>query len=309
MSRSGSSLARGSVWKRMARNKWVYILFLPSLVFLAIFCYSPLYGLSIAFKDFKLFQGIAASDWVGFKHFETILTDPKFYTLLKNTLVISGLRLLFCMPIPIIFALMINEVRVSWFKKSVQVINYFPYFLSWVVFGGVVFSFTGPDGMINQVLKNMGMEAVNLTTNKSAFLPIILITDIIKNTGWSSIIYMSSIVSIDPQLYEAATIDGGGKMCQLWHVTLPGMRPIICFQYCMAVANILNAGFEQIFMFLNATVYDVGDVLDTYIYRMGLLDSNYEIATAMGLMKGIVGLVLIVSANAITRKIGEKSLW
>lgn len=299
----------GSLWARIVQNKWVYILFLPSFIFMCVFNYAPLYGLTIAFKDFKPFIGIADSKWVGFFHFKTIINDPKFYTLLWNTVKISTLRILCTMPVPIIFALLVNEVRCRWFKKTVQAINYFPFFLSWVVFYGIIYGFTGPSGAINQMLTNMGMEKINLTTNKDAFIPMLLITDLIKNTGWSSIVYMASIAGIDSQLYEACAIDGGGKMRQLWHVTLPGMRGIICFQYCMAVANILNAGFDQIFMFMNGTLLEVGDIFDTYIYRMGLLNSNYEISTAMGMMKGLVGMVMIVTANKITRKIGEKSLW
>ncbi len=299
----------GSLWARIMQNKWVYILFLPSLIFMIIFNYSPLYGLAIAFKDFKIFKGIADSEWVGLFHFELIFKDPKFYTLLWNTVRISVLRILVCMPIPIVFALLINEVRSRWFKKTVQAVNYFPFFLSWVVFYGVVYSFTGPNGAINQVLAKLGMEQVNLTTNPDALIPMLLITDIIKNTGWSSIVYMAAIAGVDPVLYEACAIDGGGKMRQLWHVTLPGMRGIICFQYCMSVANILSAGFDQIYMFLNPTLHEVGDIFDTYIYRMGLLNSNYEISTAMGMMKGLVGMIMIILANKITRKIGEKSLW
>ena len=299
----------GSLWKRILQNKWVYILFFPSLVFMIVFNYSPMYGLAIAFKDFKIFSGIAASEWVGFAHFKFIFNDPKFYSLLWNTVKISMLRILVCMPIPIIFALLINEVRSRGFKKVVQAVNYFPFFLSWVVFYGVVFGFTGPSGTINQMLEKFGMDTINLTTNPKAFIPLLLITDIIKNTGWSSIVYMASISSIDAQLYEAVAIDGGGKMRQLWHVTLPGIRGIICFQYCMALANILSAGFEQIFMFLNPTLYGVGDIFDTYIYRMGLLNSNYEVSTAMGMMKGLVGMLMIICANKITRKIGERSLW
>ncbi len=294
---------------RIRRYWGVYALFVPSLIFLAVFCYSPMYGITIAFKDFKVFSGIAASEWVGLKHFITIFDDPRFYVVLKNTLYISFWRLLICMPIPIVFALLLNEVRNKWFKKGVQAVNYFPYFLSWVVFYGVVYNFTGPNGLINQMLVKMGQEQVNLTTNPNAFLPLIIITDLIKNTGWSSIVYMAAIAGIDVQLYEAVAVDGGGKMRQLWHVTLPGIRGIICFQYCMAIANIFSAGFDQIFMFLNPTLYDVGDILDTYIYRTGLISSNYEVSTAVGLMKGLVGMALIISANKVARKMGEKSLW
>lgn len=302
------SNAKG-LWGRIKRYRGVYLMFLPSLIFLAIFCYSPLYGLTIAFKDFGIFTGIKDSPWVGFFHFKMIFQDPKFYMVLKNTLWISFLRLAVCMPVPIVFALLLNEIKNGIFKKTVQAVNYFPYFLSWVVFYGVVYSFTGPNGMINQVLNGMGLNPVDLTTNQNAFIPLILVSDMIKNTGWGSIIYMAAIAGIDPQLYEAVAMDGGGKLRQMWHVTLPGIRGVICFQYCMFIANILSAGFEQIYMFLNPTLYNVGDILDTYIYRTGLISSNYEISTAVGMMKGLVGMILIVAANKVCRRIGEKSLW
>ena len=301
--------AGASLWKRIRKNKWTYILFLPALIYLVIFCYAPFYGIQIAFKDYKFFAGIEASDWVGLKWFKMVLTDPKFFQLLRNTIKISLLRILFTMPVPIIFAILLTEVKGKRFKKAVQTITSFPNFLSWVVFAGIIYNFTGPYGVINRVLQNKGMDTINLTTNADAFLPLIIITCILKEFGYGAIIYLAAIAGVDEQLYEAAAIDGAGRMKQIWHVLLPGIRPIICFQYCVAAANVLSAGFDQIFMFLNPPLYEVGDIIDTYVYRLGLLNTKYELSTAVGLMKGVVSCVLLVVANKVSKKIGERAIW
>ncbi len=287
----------------------MYILFLPALIYFGIFTYSCYYGLGIAFVDYKAFKGLSGSEWVGFKYFERILTDVNFPRLMWNTLKISTLRIIFCFPIPIIFALLMNEVQNPLFKKVVQTITCFPNFLSWVVFAGIVYTFTGPTGAINTVLGNFGYDPVNLVTNPDAFLPVVLITDILKGFGWGAIIYMASLSGVDPQLYEAAAMDGAGRLRQTWHVTLPGIRPIIALNLMMSVANILSSGFDQLFMLLKPSLLQVGDTLDTYIYRVGMVGGEYEISTALGLMKGVVSVILIVTANNIIRKMGEKSLW
>ena len=297
------------LWKRIVQNKWTYIFFLPTLIYLGIFSYAPFYGLQIAFKDYKIYQGIAASEWVGLKWFEMIITDPKIYKLLWNTVKISVIKSVFLMPAPIIFAILLTEAKGKMFKKSVQTITYFPNFLSWVVFGGIVYNFTGPYGVFNQILTNMGMDPVNLVTNPDAFIPMLVITELIKNVGYSSIVYMAAIAGVDEQLYEAAAIDGAGRLRQIWHVMLPGIRPMICFSLCMSVSGVLNAGFEQILIFLNQPLYEVGDVLDTYIFRLGLGSGEYELSTAAGLLKGIVGTTLLVIANTFSRKVGERSVW
>lgn len=299
----------GSLLRHMLMNKWVYILFIPTLLYFAIFSYAAYPGIAIAFVDFKAFLGLKGSEWVGLKHFERIFADRNLSRLLFNTIKISTLRILFAFPVPIIFALLLNEVKTPWFKNTVQTVTCFPNFISWVMFAGIVFTFTGPSGVINQVLEMMGKPTVNLTTNPDAFIPLIILTDILKNFGWSSIIYMAAITGVDPQLYEAAALDGAGRLKQTWHITLPGIRPIIALQLIISVANVLSAGFDQIFMFLKPALYGVGDILDTYVYRIGLLSGKYEIGTAMGLMKSIVSLVLIVVANNVIRKMGEKSLW
>lgn len=299
----------GGLRNRILRNKWVYILFIPALIYFGIFTYSCYYGLLIAFKDYKPFKGIMGSEWVGLKYFRYILMDKNFPHLLWNTVKISTLRIIFCFPIPIIFALLMNEVKNMRFKKIVQTITCFPNFISWVVFAGIVYTFTGPNGAINTLLGKLGYDTVNLVTNDKAFIPVVLITDILKNFGWGAIIYMASLSSVDPQLYEAAALDGAGRLRQTWHVTLPGIRPIIALNLMMSVANILSSGFDQLFMLLKPSLLQVGDTLDTYVYRVGMIGGEYEISTALGLMKGVVSVILIVTANNIIRRMGEKSLW
>jgi len=296
---------RSRIWK----SRYTYMLILPTIIYFAVFTYAPFYGISIAFKDFKIMSGIWDSPWVGFKHFGAIFSSEKFPVLLKNTLIISLYRLLFGFPVPILFALLLNEVRSVWFKRSIQTITYFPHFLSWIVFAGIIYNFIGPTGIINLLLANAGLEKINFTTHEEWFRPIIVATAILKEFGWGAIIYLAALAGIDGQLYEAAKIDGAGKLRQIWHITLPGIRPIIALLFCLQLAGILDAGFDQIFMFLNPAVYDVGDIIDTYVYRLGLLQSQFEMATAVGLFKGVIGMILIITANAFIRKMGEKSLW
>jgi putative aldouronate transport system permease protein len=294
---------------RIWKSRFLYLLILPTIIYFSIFTYAPFYGITIAFKDYKIMQGIMDSPWVGFKHFEAMFSSEKFPALLKNTVLISFYRLAFGFPIPILFALLLNEVKNLTFKRSIQTITYFPHFLSWVVFAGIIYNFIGPSGIINLLLVNSGLDKFNFTTNPDVFRTLVVITAILKEFGWGAIIYLAALSGIDSQLYEAAKIDGAGKMRQIWHVTLPGIRPIIALLFCLQLAGILDAGFDQIFMFINPAVYDVGDIIDTYVYRLGILQSQFELSTAVGLFKGIIGMILIITANTIIRRMGGKSLW
>lgn len=287
----------------------IYLLFVPTCLYFLIFTYAPFYGITIAFKDYQVFKGIFESPWVGLEHFRTLFSSAKFPELLQNTVTISLYRILFGFPAPILFALLLNEVRAVWFKRSVQTITYFPHFLSWVVFGGIVFNFIGPNGIFNTVLEALGRDPLNLTTSVEHFRTLIVSSAIMKEFGWGAIIYLAALAGIDPQLYEAAKIDGAGKLRQIWHVTLPGMRSVMALLFVLSLAGILDAGFEQIYIFLNPAVMGPGDIIDTYVYRIGILGANYEIATAMGLFKGVVGMIFIITANALIRRMGEKSLW
>ena len=301
--------AKAGLWKRMVRAKSIYLFILPTLLYFIIFSYIPYYGLTIAFKDFRIFSGLAASPWVGLKHFEAMFASPDFPRLVRNTVLISTYRIVFGFPIPILFALLLNEVRHMTYKRVIQTITYFPNFLSWVVYGGIVLVFIQPTGIINAVLTSMGFQRINILTSTANFVPMLVITDIIKGFGFGAIIYLAALSGIDPQLYEAAVIDGAGRLKQTWHVTLPGIRPTIVIMFILSLGNVMSAGFDQIFVLYNASVYRVADIIDTYVYRIGLQNARYSLGTAVGMFKGVIGFVLIFVANSIIRRTGEYSLW
>ncbi len=302
-------LGRGRTLRKMRQHWQLYILILPALVYFIIFAYVPLYGLQLAFKDFQVFRGMSASPWVGLDHFRDLFSSPKFPQLLENTLLISLYRLVFGFPVPILFALLLNEVRHIWFKRGVQTITYFPHFLSWVVMAGIVINLLGPTGIVNTMLRGWGWDPINFLANPDLFRTNLVLTGILKEFGWGAIIYLAALPGIDPQLYESAKVDGAGKLRQIRDITLPGLRPVMAVVLVLSLGSLLDAGFDQVFMLLNGATLEVGDIIDTYVYRVGLLEANFELATAVGLFKGVVGMVMIVSANMVLRKFGERSLW
>ena len=295
--------------RRIWRARHLYILILPTIVYFFIFSYIPYYGLSIAFKDFKIFSGIAKSPWVGLKYFREFFQSPDFVRLLRNTLLISLMRIVFGFPVPIIFALLLNEVRHLWYKRSIQTITYFPHFLSWVVYAGIMLVFIAPTGVINELSVAMGGEKIPILIKGKYFLPMIILTAIMKGFGFGAIIYLAALAGIDPQLYEAAVVDGANKWQQIRHVTIPGIRSTIVVMLILSLGGMLNAGFNQIFQFYNAAVLDVADIIDTFVYRIGLQATQFSLGTAVGLFKGVIGLFLIFSANSIVRRTGEYSIW
>ncbi len=303
------TLGRGRTLRKMRQHWQLYILILPALVYFIIFAYVPLYGLQLAFKDFQVFRGMSASPWVGLDHFRDLFSSPKFPQLLENTLLISLYRLVFGFPVPILFALLLNEVRHIWFKRGVQTITYFPHFLSWVVMAGIVINLLGPTGIVNTMLRGWGWDPINFLANPDLFRTNLVLTGILKEFGWGAIIYLAALPGIDPQLYESAKVDGAGKLRQIRDITLPGLRPVMAVVLVLSLGSLLDAGFDQVFMLLNGATLEVGDIIDTYVYRVGLLEANFELATAVGLFKGVVGMVMIVSANMVLRKFGERSLW
>ncbi|MFC7623427.1 ABC transporter permease [Microlunatus sp. GCM10028923] len=301
--------ATATTARRIWRHRWIYLLILPTIVYFVIFAYAPMVGLQIAFKDFKVFAGMWKSPWVGFEHFQTLFGSEKFPQLIRNTLLISVYRIVFGFPVPIIFALLLNEVRRVWFKRGVQTVTYFPHFLSWVVFAGIVVNLLGPTGILNTLIVEAGGERINFLTNPDTFRSVLVLTGILKEFGWGAIIYLAALSGIDPQLYEAARVDGAGKLRQIWHVTLPGLRPVMAVLLVLSLGNLLDAGFDQVFQLYNGAVLEVGDIIDTYVYRVGLLDAQFELATAVGLFKGVIGLIMIVSANQVLKKMGQRSVW
>lgn len=298
-------------WKEIKKNKTLLLMLVPGLVFFLIFSYIPMYGVVLAFKDFKILEGIMKSPWVGFKYFEMAFDDPYFYKTVWNTLVISTYKLVFNFPIPIIFALLLNEVRNLKFKKVVQTVSYLPHFMSWVILGGIFFSLFSLDGPINAILEMIGMEKKMFLADTSIFRTILVTTDAWKGFGWGSIIYLAAITGVDQQLYEAANLDGANKLQIARYITLPCILPVISISLILSLSGILNAGFDQVFNLYNPVVYEVADIIDTYVYRQGLQSMQYSYSTAIGLFKSVIGLIMIIGTNFVVKKISgkENALW
>jgi len=269
-----------------------------------------MFGLILAFKDYKYNMGILGSPWVGLRYFRNFLSDPMFYNVISNTLKISILKIIFGFPAPIILALMLNEVTNSKFKRVVQTVSYMPYFVSWVVVITMLSKFLSPThGLLNEIRVNMGLDAVYYQGDPKLFYPLVVLTDIWKNVGWGSIIYLAALTGIDPGLYEAAEIEGAGRWAKMWHITLPGIRATIGILFIMGLGGILNAGYEQILLMQTPPVMDKAEILDTYVLRRGLKMSQFGYATAIGFFSSVVSLILVVTVNYISRKYTEVSLW
>jgi putative aldouronate transport system permease protein len=292
------------------KNWQIYSMILPGFLFFIVFKYIPLGGIVIAFQDYNVFRGIFESPWVGFKHFQNLFDYPEFYEILRNTLLISLYQLILGFPAPIILALLLNEVRKMKFKKTVQTILYLPHFLSWVIVGGLVISFLSPTtGMVNEVIKWFGGEPIFFMQEPGYFRSIVVGSAIWKEIGWGTIIYLAAMAGINPELYEAAEVDGAGKLRQAISITIPSILPTIIVLLLLRIGNILDLGFEQIYMLLNPLVWDTGEVFDTYIYRVGLLGGQYSYTTAIGLFKSVVGLLLLVGANRLSKRMTGNSIY
>lgn len=307
---TASRLARPGKLRSIYRSRWFYLMMAPGLLYYILFHYAPMAGTMIAFQDYNLMKGIWGSPWVGFDNFRVIFDNPEFPLIMRNTLLISVYKIVGSMVPDVILALMLNEVRVRWFKKVVQTITYGPYFLSWVIVYGLVFSFLAPgSGLISTFVRDMGWGTIDLLTNKDFFRPMLVLTEIWKNTGFGAIIYLAALASINQELYEAAVVDGAGRWRQLWHITLPGIRDVFALLLIIRIGGILDAGFDQVFIFLNARVYDVGDIVDTWVYRYGFERLEFGVAAAMGVFKSLVGLILVIGANRLAKKVGGSGIW
>ncbi|WP_018884558.1 ABC transporter permease subunit [Paenibacillus massiliensis] len=294
----------------MIRNRWLYLMLLPGLLYFLIFKYWPMYGVLIAFKDYQPFLGFWESPFVGLKHFERFFHDPNFVVLFRNTLVLAMLNILFFFPLPIVIALMLNELRYHLFKRTIQTLVYIPHFMSWVVVVGIAYIFlTTEGGIVNDLLVYFGWEKINFLASNDWFRTIVTAEVIWKETGWGTIIFLAALAGVDPQLYEAARMDGANRLRQLWHITLPAIRSTIIILLILRLGHFLDTGFEQIFLMLNAMNRDVGEVFDTYVYSVGISQGQYSFSTAVGLFKSLVGLVLVVVANHLAKKFGEEGIY
>lgn len=291
------------------RNGVLYLLVLPVLVFYILFHYKPMYGTLIAFKDFQPRLGIMGSPWVGFDNFKAFFTNPYFMRVLKNTLVISVSNLLFTFPAPIILALLINEMRGEMFKKGVQTISYLPHFISLVVVCSMVKEFTSSDGFVTDIAVLFGMERQTMLNNQNLFVPIYILSDIWQNVGWSSIIYLAALTGIDTELYDAASIDGAGRFKKVLYVTIPGILPQIIIMLILAIGGMMNVGYEKIILLYNPATYNTADVINSYVYREGLVSRNYGYSTAVGLFNSVINCILLFASNHISKKVSDTSLW
>ena len=297
-------------WSRVRRMRLLYLSLLPALLLLLVFNYVPIYGIVIAFKNFQASRGILGSPWNNFENFEVLFGSFQFQRVMRNTVIISVQRIVFGFPAPILLALIINEFANSWWKKGIQSITYLPHFISWVVMAGILVEILSPQrGIIGYLYTALGRDAPLLLTNQDVFRPILIATDVWKEVGWGSVIYLAAISSIDPTMYDVARIDGAGRMRQATSITLPSLLPVITILFILRLSGILNAGFDQIFNLYNELVYEVADIIDTYMYRVGILSQEFEFATAAGLFKNVVGVALIVLVNAVIRRFSDHGIW
>jgi len=293
------------------RMDWdLYLLLLPGLLFFIIFKYVPMWGVVIAFQEYSPFKGILGSDWVGLQHFAKLFAYDKFWEIFRNTLLISFYNLIFFFPAPIILALLLNELRHQLFKRSIQTIIYLPHFISWVVVVGMTYLLLGTQGgIVNEIIAAFGGEKVAFLTTPEYFRTLLVSQSVWKEAGWGTIIFLAALSGVDTQLYEAAIVDGAGRWRQLWHITLPAIRSTIFILLILRLGNILDVGFEHVFLMLNSTVMSVGDVFETYVYREGLIGGKFSYTTAVGLFKSLVGLALVLGANWLTKKFGEEGVF
>ena len=286
---------------RIHEYRYLYLMLIPAVAAMIIFCYAPMYGIQIAFKNYKPRSGIWGSQWVGFKYFLRMFREQTFMTVLRNTLVISGLRLVICFPAGVIFALMLNEIGNQRLKKVAQTISYMPHFVSWVVLGGIVKSLLSLNGPVNALVKLCGGTPAIWLTKSNYFIPIVLVTDIWKSMGWGSIVYLAAMAGIPMDQYESAEIDGASRFQRIWYSTLPSILPVVMTMFILRIGNIMSAGFDQIFNLYSAAVYDVADIIDTYSYRVGLIDNNFSYSAAIGLFKNVLGFALMIAVNQLTK--------
>jgi putative aldouronate transport system permease protein len=297
-------------WRRALRRDWrLYSLVALPLLFFLVFRYIPMLGNVIAFRRFQPGGSIFGEDWVGLRYVLMFLNDPTFWQVFGNTFLIGTLTLLFCFPLPIVLALLLNEVRVRWFKRFVQTVSYLPHFLSIVIVAGMLMQLLSVEGTVNQIVRAFGGDAVPYLQQPEWFRTIYVSSEVWQTVGWGTILYLAALTAIDENLYEAARIDGAGRLRQTWHVTLPGIRPTMVTLLILNIGTFMAVGFEKVLLLYNPLTYPTADVIPTYLFRLGLLSNNFSYAAAIGLFEAVIGLTLILSANAISRRTVGASLW
>ncbi|WP_077596558.1 ABC transporter permease [Oceanobacillus kimchii] len=298
------------ILRNIKKNKLIYLMILPGIVYFFIYKYLPMSGLVISFQDYKPYLGISGSDWVGFEHFERLFTSPDFWMIFRNTLILFVLQIIIFFPIPIIISLMLNEVRHSLYKRGIQTLIYIPHFMSWVVIVSISYVMLTLDGgIINSLIEYFGFEKINFLMNEEWFRPMYILQVIWREAGWGTIIFLAAITGVDPQLYEAAKMDGANRLRQMWHITLPAIRSVIIIMLILKIGDVLELGFEHVYLLLNASNREVGEIFDTYVYTAGLQQGQFSYSTAVGFFKGVVGLILVIFANRLAKRFGEEGIY
>ncbi|GAA4831042.1 polygalacturonan/rhamnogalacturonan ABC transporter permease [Paenibacillus vulneris] len=318
MSVTDVSLKRGKArttvksdrWRLIRSNLDLYLILLPGLLFLLLFKYTPMYGIVIAFMDFNIFDGVSGSKWVGLDQFNKLFHSEEFYHVFINTLIISLYKIVLLFPIPILIALFLNEVRKVWFKRTVQTVIFLPHFLSWVIISGLFVTILSPSGgMVNNVIQYFGGTPISFFLDNNVFRSVLVFTAGWKESGWNAIIFIAAIAGIEQEQYEAAAIDGAGRIRQMLYITLPGILPTIILVLVLRLGHLLEAGTEQILTMYNSVVYESGDVIGTFVYRQGLGQQDYSFSTAVGLFNSVVGFILIILGNELSKKLIKRSIW
>lgn len=296
--------------KELRRNKWLYVLVAPGFLYFAVFKLLPMWGIVIAFQDYQPFLGIRGSDWVGFDNFTTFFSNPDFFRLLRNTLVLAIYDLVFFFPAPILIALLLNEVRFHWFKRTVQTLVYVPHFVSMVIIASITYVFLTPQGgVLYEMIAWITGRPIDVLANPDTFRPLIIGQMMWKEMGWGTIIFLAALAGVDTEQYEAAVVDGAGRMRRMWHVTLPAIRATIVILLILRLGNFLDTGFEQIYLMTNSLNRDVADVFDTYVYTVGITQGAFSYSTAVGLFKSLVGIVLVLGSNHIAKRFGHSGIY
>lgn len=294
----------------LRRDRSLYVLALPGILFFLVFKYIPMWGIIIAFQDYSPFRGIQGSEWVGLQHFTALVDNPDFALLFRNTLAISLLNLILFFPFPILISLGLNELRSVAYKRLIQTIIYMPHFLSWVIIAGLtLLLFAKGTGLINELFALWGWPRVDILTNPDSFWIMVTLQAMWKEAGWGTIVFLAAMASVDTQLYEAARMDGAGRLRQIWHITLPAIRSVIIVLLILRLGDIMEVGFEQIFLMYNGAVSEVAEVFDTYVYRTGIEQGDFSYSTAVGLFKSVIGLVLVVVANRVVKRMGQEGVY
>lgn len=300
------------LWNRLWRYRAFYLMLLPCLTWYVIFRYAPMYGVIIAFKDFNILKGILGSNWIDpwYKHFQYFFDSPYFLQLLTNTLLISLYKLIFGLVPSVLLAILLHECRLTWLKRWTQTLSYMPHFLSYVIIYGIALALLSESsGLFNRWITEAGGSTISFLSSTEWFRSVLVTSDVWKDMGWGAIVYLAAMSGIDTTLYEAARVDGAGRLKCIWHITLPGIRSVIVMLLILRLGSVLDAGFDQIFVFYNIRVYPVADIIDTWVYRTGLEQINFSLATAVGLFKSVIGFVLVITSNQLAKRWGGGGIW